>query len=214
MSRITSIIFDLDGTLYRSQGLADEIQTGAAAGLALQLGMDAAEAEVKLAAARAELTAGTGCEATLSAACELLGGDIKALHRYLAANISPEKHLDRDERVAAMLERLGKEYGLYIYTNNNRSLTDRIMRLIGIEGLFAEIFTVEDFWRTKPDRLALAKLLAAIGAEPVECLFVGDRYDVDLKLPEEHGSRTFLTRSVDELLTLEKLINKGEWEHD
>ena len=75
------------------------------------------------------------------------------------------------------------------------------MRAIGIEGLFAEVFTVEDFWRAKPDRLALAKLFAAIGAEPVECLFVGDRYDVDLRLPEEHGSRVFLTTTVDELLS-------------
>lgn len=210
MNRITSIIFDLDGTLYRSKELADEIQTSAADGLALQLGIDIDAAKVKLSAAKEEISARTGCEATLSAACELIGGDIKALHGYLAANIDPEKHLSRDDRVAGMLERLGKEYKLYIYTNNNRSLADRIIRLIGIEGLFDEIFTVEDFWRAKPDRLALAKLLAAIGAEPVECLFVGDRYDVDLRLPEEHGSRVLLTLSVEELLYLEEFCRKGE----
>lgn len=210
MNRITSIIFDLDGTLYKSKELADEIQTRAAEGLALQLGIDSAKAKIRLTTAREEISARTGSEATLSAACELLGGDIKALHRYLAENINPEKYLVRDERVAEMLKRLGKEYGLYIYTNNNRSLTDRIMRLLGIEGLFTEIFSVEDFWRAKPDRLALAKLLAAIGAEPVECLFVGDRYDVDLRLPEEHGSRVLLTLSVEELLCLEELCKKGD----
>ena len=210
MNRITSIIFDLDGTLYRSKELADEIHDSAAAALAIQLGIAADEAGVRLAAAKAELAARTGCEATLSATCELLGGDIKTLHSYLAENINPEKYLSRDERVVAMLERLGKEYRLYIYTNNNRSLADRIMRVIGIEGLFAEIFSVEDFWRTKPDRLAFAKLLAAIGAESGECLFVGDRYDVDLRLPEEHGSRVLLTPSVEKLLYLEEFCKKGE----
>lgn len=214
MNRITSILFDLDGTLYASSELGEEIQRAAANALAEQLRMPPAEAEARLSAAKKELSARTGCEATLSAACELLGGDIKALHSYLAENISPEKYLQRDERVVAMLKELGRDYQLYIYTNNNRRLTDRIMRAIGIEGLFAGIFTIDDFWRAKPDRLALARLLAAIGAEPVECLFVGDRYDVDLKLPEEHGSRIFLTKSVEELLSMQHICKKGEFKDD
>ena len=210
MKRITSIIFDLDGTLYANRELAGEIQRVAAAAVALQLQIPAAEAAARLSAAKTELTAAAGHETTLSAACERLGCDIRALHSYLAENIEPEKYLVRDDRVVAMLDRLGKKFALYIYTNNNRSLTDRIMRAIGIHGLFAEVFSVEDFWRAKPDRLALAKLLAAIGAEPVECLFVGDRYDVDLRLPEEHGSSIFLVQTVDELLSLEKSCSKGE----
>lgn len=214
MERITSIIFDLDGTLYSSAELAGEIQKVAADALALQLDIATEEAEAKLSSAKAELSARTGCEATLSAACEMLGGDIKALHRYLAENINPEKYLLCDDRVVALLKLLANDYGLYLYTNNNRSLTDRIMRTIGITGLFTEVFSVEDFWRAKPDRLALAKLFAAIGAEPVECLFVGDRYDVDLRLPEEHGSRVFLTMSIEQLLSLEGLCRKGEWKND
>jgi putative hydrolase of the HAD superfamily len=214
MNRITSIIFDLDGTLYRSAELAADIHARATEGLALQLGINKDEAETRLSAAKAGLSAKTGCEATLSAACELLGGDIKALHSYLAEHINPEKYLVRDDRVVEMLKRLSKEYGLYIYTNNNRSLADRIMRAIGIDGLFTGVFSVEDFWRAKPDRLALAKIYAAIGAEPVECLFAGDRYDVDLRLPEEHGSRIFLTQTIDELLSLEKSCRKGEWIND
>lgn len=212
MNRITSILFDLDGTLYESSELAGEIQRVAADALALQLGVTSAEAEARLSLAKAELSTRTGCEATLSAACKLLGGDIRALHSYLAENISPEKYLQRDERVVELLKALGKDYRLYIYTNNNRSLTGRIMRAIGIEDCFSEIFSIEAFWRAKPDRLALAKLLAAIGAEPVECLFVGDRYDVDLRLPEEHGSRVFLTKSVEQLLSLQEICRKGEWQ--
>ncbi len=210
MNRLTSLIFDLDGTLYNSKELAEEIQNCAAEGLTLQLGIAAEEAKVLLAAAKAELSAKTGSEATLSAACELLHGDIKALHSYLGENIRPENYLVRDDRVVGMLDRLRKKYELYIYTNNNRRLTAAIMQLIGIDGLFAEIFSIEDFWRAKPDRLALAKIYAAIGAEPVECLFIGDRYDVDLRLPDEHGSRVLLTPTIEELLSLEELLKKGE----
>ncbi|NVO00974.1 MAG: HAD family hydrolase [Geobacteraceae bacterium] len=210
MNRVTSIIFDLDGTLYVSDVLAAEIQTVAADGMSLQLDLPVAEAKSRLSAAKEQLLTATGCEATLSAACELLGCDLKLLHKFLAENVKPENHLRPDDRVTAMLKRLSGDYGLYIYTNNNRILTDRIISLIGLDGLFAEIFSVEDFWRSKPDRLALAKIYAAIGAEPVECLFVGDRYDVDLTLPEEHGSRVYLTTSITELLSMEELLKKGE----
>jgi len=207
MSRITSIVFDLDGTLYSSSEFADEIFLAAAKGLALQLGMEPAEAASRLAAAKEAIAARTGREATLSTASQELGGDIRAFHDYLAGHVNPEQFLARDEQVVAMLQRLQEKYRLYIYTNNNRTLAARIMRATGIEDLFTAVFTIEDFWRAKPDRLALAKLYAAIGAEPVECLFAGDRYDVDLRLPEEHGSLVLLTTTVAGLLTLEDFCN-------
>jgi len=210
MSRATSIIFDLDGTLYSSRELAAEINRVAAEGLALQLGVEPESAKRLLSGAKAALQERTGWEATLSAACIELGCDIRQLHGYLAEEVSPEKHLVRDDRVVKMLERLRRNYRLYLYTNNNRSLTGRIVRSIGVAGLFSEIFSIEDFWRGKPDRLALAKLFAAIGAEPIECIFVGDRYDVDLRLPEEHGCKVWHATSIEELLALEEFCRKGE----
>lgn len=210
MTRITSIIFDLDGTLYSSNELVTEITNRIAEGIALQLGIAVPDAVNRLTAKRNDLTANSGREATLSATCAELGCDIMAIHRYLAENVVPERYLARDDRVVAMLRRLGVLHNLYIYTNNNRILAGKIMRAIGVDETFTEIFTIEDFRRAKPDRLALARLFAAIGAEPVECLFVGDRYDIDLRLPEDHGSRVFLTSSTEQLLSLEEFCIQGE----
>lgn len=208
MSRITTIIFDLDGTLYNSRQLAEEIHRVAVIWLAQQFGLEAAEADHRLFDAKAVIRSRSGYEATLSAACVELGKDIRELHHYLADKVNPEQFLGRDEQVIAMLQRLQASYQLYLYTNNNLALATRIMGATGVAGLFAAVFTVEDFWRAKPDRLALAKLYAAIGVEPVECLFVGDRYDVDLRLPEEHGSSIYLTSTISSLLSLEKLCKQ------
>jgi len=206
MGRLKAIVFDLDGTLYTSRGLAAEIHRAACLALSLQLGAGMEEAESRLAATKWTISSRTGREATLSAACAEMGCDIRALHRCLVEMIVPEPFLQRDERVIAMLARLAVEHGLYVYTNNNRPLAGRIMAALGVDEFFPTIFTIEDLWRSKPDRVALEAVYAAIDAEPPECLFVGDRYDVDLRLPKELGSAVYLTKTVDELLQLEGYV--------
>jgi putative hydrolase of the HAD superfamily len=95
---------------------------------------------------------------------------------------------------------------LHVYTNNNRKLSGRIMNQIGVTGLFRQVFTIEDYWRPKPDEMVLLGILEAIGRKPSETLFVGDRYEVDLALPESLGCAILETRTVEELLTLAELI--------
>jgi putative hydrolase of the HAD superfamily len=140
-----------------------------------------------------------------------LGGDIRELHRRFADEINPEPFLSPDERVVKLLKSLGSRFDLSIYTNNNRPLSARIMMLIGVAGLFRQVSTIEDSWRPKPDSKALEKVYRAIGRKPGECLFIGDRYDIDLRLPAEKGSAVFLATSVEELFPLEKLLHGEEF---
>jgi putative hydrolase of the HAD superfamily len=111
-----------------------------------------------------------------------------------------------DPRVPELLKKLARRFELHVYTNNNRALSDRIMTQIGVAGLFEKVFTIEDYWRPKPDRVALSGILQAIGRKPCETLFVGDRYEVDLELAASLGCATFEAKTVDELLELAQLI--------
>jgi len=138
-----------------------------------------------------------------------LGGDLPELHRRFAGEITPEPFLSRDERVINLLLSLGRRFDLSIYTNNNRLLSERIMSAIGVAGLFRRVLTIEDGWRPKPDPEALENVYRLIGRKPAECMFVGDRYDIDLRLPAAMGSTVFLATSVEELLPLNKLL-QGE----
>ena len=60
----------------------------------------------------------------------------------------------------------------------------------------------------KPDRGALADIFGRIGRKPEECLFVGDRYDVDLRLPADMGCAVFLVSTTEELFPLCKLMSE------
>ena len=111
--------------------------------------------------------------------------------------------------MVALLKRLGSKHELYLYTNNNGCLTSRIMGLLGIDGMFRRIFSIEDFWRPKPDREILESIFTEIRRPPQECLFVGDRYPIDLMLPEQMGARVFLSTSGEELLRVETVIGNA-----
>ena len=39
-------------------------------------------------------------------------------------------------------------------------------------------------------------------------LFVGDRYDIDLRLPEQQGCPVLLTKTIDELMQLQTLLDQ------
>lgn len=206
---IRAIVFDLDGTLYVSDEFAVSIQEGAAGYIAALLGVSKAEARLLITATRLRLAENGAMQTTLSAACCALGGTTPALHEYFQANLHPESFLQRDDRVVDLLERLGRHYALYIYTNNNRPLTERIIRHLGLDGRFNAIFTIDESWQAKPDESRLEQILKASGLTPAEVLFVGDRYEVDLRLPEQKGSPIYLSQTVDQLLRLEELIRCG-----
>lgn len=204
---VTTLIFDLDGTLYVNDELGREINLAARRYVAALKNVTSAEAEALLGAARSRLAADDQA-ATLSEAVTELGGDLRDLHSRFAAEIHPEDFLSRDERVVNLLKNLGQEFALYIYTNNNVRLATAITDLLGVTPLFRRIFTIEDTWRPKPDRRTLEHIFRTIGRPAAECLFIGDRHDVDLRLPARMGSPVFVVTTIEELLSLPKFFTK------
>ena len=211
MSRITDseirgIVFDLDGTLYESERFAAEIQDASVAYIAGIKRLSQTEAGQVMAATRKRLSDESGTVQTISAVCTELGGGVQELHRFFEETLRPEAYLVRDERVIRLLERLAEQLPLYIYTNNNRVLTTRIMDYLGLNGVVLGIFTIDDTWRGKPDEQMVHKVLAQIGLAPHEVLFVGDRYDVDLRVPEQLGCPVYLSQNLEQLLRLEEYL--------
>lgn len=204
--QIRAIVFDLDGTLYVSDEFALLIQEGGVTYLAALLGMGLEQARTAMAETRRCLATESGTRPTLSAVCSLLGGTLPGLHAFFQEWLRPESYLLRDQRVVDLLDRLRRQVPLYLYTNNSRPLVTRILALLGLDGIFSGVFTIDDNWRAKPDQVRLEQILAIIGEPAQRVLFVGDRFDVDLRLPERNGCPVFLSRSVEQLLELERLI--------
>lgn len=200
---LKAIVFDLDGTLYQEDRLGLQVSRSAIRYVADLKGLTEDEAEVLLEKTRAA----DGDGGTLSRAILELGGTLQELHRRFAAQCTPETLLTPDRRVQELLQLLATRYRLHLYTNNNRDLSRRIMDRIGVTGLLHQIITIEDYWLPKPDRRVIADILSTIGCRPSETLFVGDRYEVDLRVPEEMGCSVFEIATIAELLTLADLVH-------
>lgn len=203
---IRGIIFDLDGTLYESPGFAASILESAAGFISTIHHIEINEARRLIAETRQQLSDERDEIPTLSAVCSELGGGIRDLHSYFENHIRPEAYLLPDQRVIDLMTHLHTKLPLYLYTNNNRTLTTRILEQLGLRGLFKEIFSIDDTWTAKPDNIRLGKILADAGLQPSQALFVGDRYDVDLRLPEQLGCPVYLSQTIEQLLRLENLI--------
>lgn len=203
---IRGIVFDLDGTLYVCDRFAAEIQAAAALYIAGVRKVSHSEAELLMAETRNRLTEESGNIQTISAICTELGGSVREMHRFFEVTLRPEAHLLRDERVVRSLQRLGERFQLYIYTNNNRVLTTRIMNYLGLDSLMDGIFTIDDTWRGKPDEEMIGVILEKTGLNPDEALFVGDRYDIDLRVPEQLGCQVYLSQTLEQLLRLEHFL--------
>jgi len=206
-ANIRTIIFDLDGTLYTSEPFAALIQQAGCDYMAGVLGISDSEARELMVTTRRRLQDQRGTAQTLSTICTELGGNVQDLHAFFTANLRPEAYLLRDERVIACLAKLAARYELYLYTNNNRALTTRIMTILGFEPFFTRIYTIDDNWIAKPNDQAIDRLLGESGLKPEQALFVGDRYDIDLRLPEQRGCPVYLTQSTDQLLRLESALS-------
>ena len=205
-SEIRAIVFDLDGTLYVCDRFAAEIHDAAAAYVAEVRQISQAEAELLMTATRKRLLAEKGTAQTLSAVCSELGGNVRELHDFFIQKLQPEQYLGRDERVVGLLERLAKHFSLYIYTNNNRVLATRIINHLGFGPSLRSTFTIDDEWRAKPDEVMVNRVLQEIGLTPPEALFVGDRYDIDLRVPEQCGCPVYLSQTLEQLLRLDELL--------
>jgi len=202
---IRAIVFDLDGTLYVCDEFAASIKYEATVYMAGLLSVSVTEAGIRMNEVRSRLTEQGESEPTLSIVCCTLGGSLPGMHAHFERQLNPESYLLRDNRVIDLLKKLQKHFDLYIYTNNNRVLAARIIDYLGLSNLFSHIFTIEDNWRPKPDEEKLGQIIKLSGYQPSEVLFVGDRYGVDLRLPEQLGCPVFLSQSIEQLSRLIKL---------
>lgn len=121
-----------------------------------------------------------------------------------------------------VVEQLSNDYQLAIITNDNRRLTEAILRLVGLSDYFTFVGCADEYG-AKPDTGALIALCEQLQVTPDEIVYVGDskvdvvygRYMnsmIGLAVDETHvehlAGADYIIRSLDELVPIIRILDK------
>jgi pyrophosphatase PpaX len=168
---ITTVLFDLDGTIVDTNELIIQSFLHTLAGVTAEpltreaiipnMGRPLAE-QMKLFSGREDVE--------------------ELVRKYREFNVSRHDELVREfphvKETLAELRRRGLRLG--VVTSKIRMTTEMGLKRCGLDGFMETVVTVEDVQRPKPDPEGIRKALRALGAEAGQAVMVGDsHYDID-----------------------------------
>lgn len=207
---IKAIIFDMDGTLYTSNEIREQFAAAAYHTLAKVNRISLARARDMIEERRAELKAKSGFAVPYTLTLRSFNIPISVWHKENINFFNPRDFLKKDNELKRSLIELKKNFCLVIMTNNNKVQTNRVLEGLELDGLFDKIYTYNSYRILKPDPAFFKKAAADLGVEPEACLFVGDRYDVDLRPAKEIGMQILEVKGPEGIYDLPGKISEKE----
>lgn len=183
---IRAVVFDVDGTFYRSREYVRHLRRIMDEVLAEILGIDVVEAHRRLGEVKRRLL-------TVSASVEALGVDRKVFYERVAERVRPCDYIPRREGLREMLGEL-RSMGLALgcHTNSGRKLMEKVLRCLGLRVEDFDVCLTSDDAEPKPSLQGYLKLLELLELRAGEVLYVGDRWRVEVEPAKRVGMLTAL----------------------
>lgn len=211
--RPKALIFDIDATLYTCPEYAHEQIDAQVRHYASLNGITADEARRMVADFRRKWAAEHGGQKiSLGNLLKSFGIPIETSIEWRKKLFDPADYLKADARLAEAVGRLSKRFALVCVTNNPVLPARRTLEVLGIDRLIPRIAGLDTCLESKPSRRLLETAMAwaaeDVGAEvrAADCISVGDRFDIDLKLPIEMGMGGILVRGAEDVYELPALL--------
>jgi len=187
---IKLVIFDVDGTLYRSREYEEHLLNKMVETIAEMLGVDLETAAMRLAE-------GKKVTKTVSGTVEMLGLDRSEFYSRLAEKVDVDRFIKRNDRVKSLLDGLRRR-GFYValHTNSGKDLAQKVLKALGVDSRSYDLIITSDDAPPKPSTEGYEKLLSHFEVEPGQALYVGDRYEVELEPARQVGMKTALVHGV------------------
>ena len=212
---LRAFIFDIDSTLYTNQAYAFEQVDCQVRQFAKERGMTADEARRMVADYRKKFAAEhEGSKVSLGNTLLAFGVPIEQSVQWRRELLEPADFLGRDEKLIESLKILQAKYQLICVTNNPVLPARKTLDAIGVSDFFPEIVGLDTCFKSKPALEPfqtavelLSKSACASGRESISAeniVAVGDRYDMDIKLPLEMGMGGILVSGVEEVYQIPK----------
>ena len=197
----TTLIFDIDGTLYTSAEFVQEQIDVQVRHWADINGMPHEDARKKIADFRKKYAAENGGKKiSLGNVFLNFGVDIDTSIRWRIELLKPENFLKPNEELKTALEKVSEKFTLIAVTNNPVEAARKTLAVLGLDKIIPEIIGLDTCRKSKPAKEILDIALERTGAKAEECISIGDRYDIDISLPVKMGMGGVLVNGADEVI--------------
>lgn len=202
-SKITTIIFDIDSTLYTNDDYAFEQIDCQIREYAKCQGISVEAARKRIEEYKENYSLEhEGKQISLGNTFVALGIPLEQSIEWRKNLLEPSKYLKKDEKLINELEYLHKKYKLICVTNNPVLPARKTLQAIGISDYFEHIVGLDTCHKSKPAVEPFMKACELCKSTPRECLAIGDRFDMDVRLPLELGMGGILISEVEEIYKL------------
>ena len=120
--------------------------------------------------------------------------------------VKPENFLSRDEELIETLKKLKEKYKLICVTNNPVYPAQKTLIALGIQDLIPTIIGLDTCGKSKPAKEPFELALKMTNTKPEEALSIGDRYDLDLRLPLDMGMGAIQVSGVKDVYKLSQML--------
>ena len=182
-SSIDVIVWDVDGTLYKSDPemwdlMNLEIRRGVSEKVKIPF--------ASFAIAYDQVYAKLGSHTQTLDHFDVDGR--KMIHDVIQKKLPSLLSVDR--KLKTMFERL-KKYRHIVLSNAGEKMTKKKLDVLGVgKGVFERIFSTYEMDWVKPDRRVFDHVVNELGVDASRCLMVGDRVETDLAPAKAIGMRT------------------------
>lgn len=206
--KISTLIFDIDGTLYTSAEFVHEQVDVQVRHWADLNGMTHKEAREKISDFRKKYAAEHGGKKiSLGNVFLNFGVDIDTSIKWRIELLKPESFLKPDEKLKKALEDASGKFKLIAVTNNPVEAARKTLAVLGLEKVIPQIIGLDTCRKSKPAKEILNLALERTDSKASECVSIGDRYDIDLALPLEMGMGGVLVSGAEEVTEFLKTIS-------
>lgn len=206
--KISTLIFDIDGTLYTSAEFVHEQVDVQVRHWADLNGMTHKEARKKISDFRKKYAAEHGGKKiSLGNVFLNFGVDIDTSIKWRIELLKPENFLKPDEKLKKALEDASGKFKLIAVTNNPVEAARKTLAVLGLEKVIPQIIGLDTCRKSKPAKEILNLALERTDSKASECVSIGDRYDIDLALPLEMGMGGVLVSGAEEVTEFLKTIS-------
>jgi len=189
MVRVDAVVFDVDGTLYKSAEYERCLRESIYMVLGEMLGIDYREAGMRLESLKKDLK-------TVSLSVEAMGVDRRRFYELLAERVEPSIHIKPRLEVKNLLSKLReRDVKIGCHTNSGRRLFLKVVKAINLSVTDFDVIVTSDDAGPKPLKNGYILLSRLLGIPFNKILYVGDRWEVEVKPAKELGMLTALVYS-------------------